>query len=344
MSRPGAKANVATHDDWLGDESPLLPAMVQDIKRLARRARHRLGWVALLTLLLFTAPAYVIWLRNPPKIATISLSFVPRNGIGYSNREVHAYVESVLLSRQNLYGLIQRLELVAGLDRRDMDMVVDMLRDRITVEAMAQYAPEDSLGEQTPGSRIRISVAHARAAMASQLADELVAIAKQTEHERRQAEAMAQRKSVEDKRATLALQRGELTKKLIELEQQLEALNGRSLQARQVALDVIVLREQIEHIDAIGDEMLRTSFSDAYVAGLFADTAELTVLDISRPASENRSRLGLQVGISMIALMVCALVAAGCTAAFDHRIDTPADLLRLGAIGLGTWRAPPSDP
>ena len=91
---------------WLDDEAPLTSAMMGELRRLARRARRRQWQTACLAMLFFALPAYVIWLRKPPQRVVISLSFVPRNGLGYANREVRAYVESVLLSRENMYGLI----------------------------------------------------------------------------------------------------------------------------------------------------------------------------------------------------------------------------------------------
>ena len=87
--------------------------------------------------------------------------------------------------------------------------------------------------------------------------------------------------------------------------------------------------------------MARVASMRAFATRIAADTAsDLEVLDVQRPNVGHKSRLGLQVGLSMIALLACLGIAGALVAAFDRRIDEPDDLLRLGTLGLGTWKPP----
>lgn len=327
--------------NWLDDEAPLTSAMMGEIRRLARRARRRRWQTALLAAVFFALPAYVIWLRKPPQRAVISLSFVPRNGLGYANREVRAYVESVLLSRENMYGLIKRLELVGNLERRDLDTVVEMVRGRIEVEAYQQMALADALGVQAPGARVRISIVHADAAIAARLADGLLQLITETEHARRSEQARQTRERAAAQQGILAAQRADLVARLAAIEPRRAAAAAASVEGRQLVLDEAMLREQLERIDGLADDMARVASLRAFATSIAADTAsDLEVLDVQRPNVGQKNRVELQVGLSMIALLACLGVAGALVAAFDRRIDAPEDLLRLGTMGLGTWRPP----
>lgn len=316
--------------------------MTQETRRLARRAQRRWLVVVTLALALFVVPAYVIWWRKPAQVAHISLAFVPRNGVGYSNREVRAYVDSVLLSRHNLYDLIVRLDLVPHLERRDLDTVVEMLRGRIEVEVHQQYAPEDASGEQSPGARVLISVGHVDPLVAGRIADGILQLITTTEQAMRERQAGALRAFNDAKRELLSSQRTALVTKLAAFHQRREVVAAGSLEGRQIALDLALLREQIERLDALSQDMVRLATTDAYALGAAADaSADLQVLDVIRPNIGHEGVPLGKVGISAIVLLMCLLAAGAVVAAFDHRVDTPADVLRLGALGLGTWQAAP---
>ncbi|HTJ44580.1 MAG TPA: hypothetical protein VL463_20890 [Kofleriaceae bacterium] len=330
-------------DAWYQDEEPWGRSLIDELRRLLRRAKARLPITLLIAVVLTFLVVQKVAKKPPVNIAHVVIA-VSEGDLASGRdpipmREMQEYVQSALLPDEKLKALIEKRDLFPLRKKLGMPFALAELRDMLEVTVYRNYFVAETYDPNLRRTaRIEIAVAHADGRVAFDIAKDVADIIVTSSDEVQDAAAAqlvaSANNVVEHAQETARSLDAELAAKQLALAEA-ERL-GKTGLAASLRGELRLLDREVRDNDR-NLQILQTGvLFDRTEAAAMAAGLDLRLEIVSErqplPDVGRTQRLYIITFIVFILMLPVAGVAVG---AFDLRVHDTGDVTRLGFTSLG---------